>query len=441
MTNLEPLPELRKTACQVVCSDLRCIVMTRQQSGSQRSRIILTWVTTCLMAGCSSDGLPPAPGGGSGTGGSAAGAGGTVGGAAGSAMAGAAQGGTVSGGAGAGAGADAGGSAGMGGAGSGAGGTSTACHEASASGSLTTRLPCLLSETGLYAADMTTLGAGVHRFKPNFQLWSDASDKQRWVALPAGMKIDTSDMDYWSYPAGTKLWKEFARDGVRVETRLIQKQASGTWYAVAYHWRADQKEADAVPNGVMNASGTPHDIPNSDDCLTCHGQVPDKALGFSAIQLAHPKADANDALEWTLDSMVQEGLLTHPPAQALNVPGTALDRDFFGYLHSNCGHCHNPKGSANIQTGLDLWLKAADLAGPVNQFSVYQGIVDKPSVWLDSEHPDASKRIAPKSLADSAMYQRFIERGQTWSMPPLATEVVDAAAKKLFEDWIAAAPE
>lgn len=317
-----------------------------------------------------------------------------------------------------------------------AGASPTTCHEAGPSGGLTTRLPCLLSETGLYRADVSTLAEGVHAYSPRYQLWSDGAEKKRWISLPVGTQIDTADMDYWSFPAGTKLWKEFTRDGVRVETRLLQKQSSGAWYAVAYQWRADQKEADAVPNGVRNASGTPHDVPNGDDCLTCHSQMPDKALGFSALQLSHAAEAAGGALEWTLDTLIRDDLLTAPPAQSFTVPGAALDQDFFGYLHANCGHCHNPKGTANQQTGLDLWLKVADLAGPITASSVYQGIFDRDIVWLDAEHPNAPKRIAPGSLPDSAMYQRFVEKGHTWSMPPLGTEVVDPAAKKLFEDWI-----
>lgn len=332
--------------------------------------------------------------------------------------------------------------AGSAGAAGGTGGAAAAldCQKPSAEGSLTTRLPCLLSATGLYTPDMVTLEPGVHPYAPSFELWSDSATKQRWILLPAGSKIDTSDMDYWSFPVGTKLWKEFTRDGVRVETRLIEKQASGSWYTVAYQWRADQSEADAVPNGVMNASGTGHDIPNNDQCLTCHSQTPDKALGFSAIQLSHDKQlQSANPLEWTLGTLMADGLLSAPPAAVLSVPGTELDRKFFGYLHANCGHCHNPKGTANSQTGLDMWLKVADLEGAVSQLSVYQGLVGTDIAWLGGDHPAAPKRVAPGSLTDSAVYQRFIKKAEVWSMPPLGTEVVDPDGKKLMEDWIAAA--
>ena len=336
-----------------------------------------------------------------------------------------------------------GGSGGSGGSatdgGSAGGVTAGDCHQESPTGPLSTRLPCTLSQTGLFAADMVTLAQGVHPYTPRYELWSDGAVKKRWIALPPSSKIDTSDMDYWSFPVGTKLWKEFTRDGVRVETRLIEKQASGSWYTVAYQWRLDQKEADAVPNGVVNASGTSHDIPNSDQCLTCHSQIPDKALGFSAIQLAHEAVQPADALEWNLAKLGADGVLTQPPPAALAIPGTDLDQRFFGYLHANCGHCHNPKGTANSQTGLDMWLKVADLAGPLTDVSVYKAILNTDIAWLDGEHPDAPKRVAPGSLPNSAVYQRFIKKAEVWSMPPLGTEVVDPTAQKLMEDWIAAA--
>ncbi len=328
-----------------------------------------------------------------------------------------------------------GGISGSGGAASG-GSASEACHEPSDAGPLTTRLPCLLSETGLYGADMETLGEGVHPYEPRFKLWTDGAEKKRWVSLPPDTQIDTSDMDFWQFPAGTKLWKEFSRDGVRVETRLIEKRSTGAWFTVAYQWREDQSEADAVPNGVIDASGTNHDIPSAEDCLTCHSQQPDKALGFSAIQLSHEPIDSTDPLEWTLDDLMAEGLLTAPPAAAFSVPGTATEQAFFGYLHANCGHCHNPKGTANAQTGLDMWLKVADLEGPVNEFSVYESLYDVDIAWLDGELPDADKRVVPGSFADSAIYQRFVSKGETWSMPPLGTEEVDPTGQQLFESWI-----
>jgi hypothetical protein len=412
--------------------------MHRQENAARsRATISSAWsiVTLVAITACSSD-VVPGPGRAGSGGGSDAG---------GAALAGSGMGGAAFAGGGAGTSA-AGASTGSGGSGASSGGSGGAtgasgadCQQDGNMGPLSTRLPCALSQTGLYAADMVTLAEGVHPYAPRFELWSDGALKKRWIALPPSSKIDTSDMDYWTFPVGTKLWKEFARDGVRVETRLIEKQASGSWYTVAYQWRSDQKEANAVPNGVVDASGTTHDIPDSDQCLTCHSQIPDKVLGFSAIQLSHDARQPADPREWNLDTLIADGLLTQPPPASLDVPGTDLDQRFFGYLHANCGHCHNPKGTANLQTGLDMWFKVADATGPVTAASVYKAILDTDIAWLDGEHPDAPKRVAPGSLPNSAIYQRFIKKGEAWSMPPLGTEIVDPTAKKLMEDWIATA--
>src|SRR5258708_21271302 len=125
--------------------------------------------------------------------------------------------------------------------------------------------PSLLSQTGLYAdVAKETLANGVFAFQPQYTLVSDSATKRRWVYLPPGKKIDTSDMEFWQYPKGFKLWKEFTRDGVRVETRLLEKLGDGLndWFMVAFKWRADKSDAHATPKGEMNASGTQHDIPS-----------------------------------------------------------------------------------------------------------------------------------------------------------------------------------
>src|SRR5262245_14990157 len=88
--------------------------------------------------------------------------------------------------------------------------------------------PARLSETGLFADITREIWApGVMAYAPRFQLWSDGADKRRWLWLPPDTRIDTSNMDSWAFPVGTKFWKEFTRDGVRVETRLIEKLGPG----------------------------------------------------------------------------------------------------------------------------------------------------------------------------------------------------------------------
>src|SRR5690606_25435071 len=127
----------------------------------------------------------------------------------------------------------------------------------------------LLSETGLYAdVAQKQLAPWVQPFSPRFALWSDTADKERWVYLPECALIDSSDMDDWSFPVGTRLWKSFARDGILIETRLVQRTGTGPhdWLMVAYAWRDDGSDADQVPLGLINAKGTAHDVPDEAGC-------------------------------------------------------------------------------------------------------------------------------------------------------------------------------
>jgi hypothetical protein len=291
--------------------------------------------------------------------------------------------------------------------------------------------PALLSDAGLYEADMVTLAPGVRPFTPGHQLWSDDATKHRWIYLPEDTQIDTSKMDYWQYPPGTRLYKEFSQDGVRIETRLLHRQDNGAWWRVAYQWREDQTEADAVPDGVMNAAGTDHDIPSSEDCGTCHLRMPDKVLGFSAVQLAHESADAD---EWTLDRLVAEGRLTDAPP-AIQIPGDATEQAALGYLHANCGHCHNPKSSVSSRVAIGLWLETG-LLGSVAETRTYTSTVGKTIDLAEGAAPGATLIVDPGSPDTSALFVRVSSRGEEYAMPPLGTEVVDPDGVQAIEDWI-----
>src|SRR4051794_27886545 len=129
---------------------------------------------------------------------------------------------------------------------------------------LTQALPARLSETGLFDdLERERLATRVVPYTPEFALWSDGADKRRWLLVPDGERVDTADLDTWRFPRGTKLWKEFSRDGVHLETRLLQKTGNGDgdWAAAAYLWREDQSDADLTPYGAVNALGTTHDVP------------------------------------------------------------------------------------------------------------------------------------------------------------------------------------
>ncbi len=323
------------------------------------------------------------------------------------------------------------GAAGSGGAAgnAGSGGSAGASGAAGSAGSGGRQAPEKLSETGLYSDIASeTLAPGVEPYQPAFQLWSDGADKRRWLLLPAGTEIDTSDMDFWVYPVGTKVWKEFSRDGTRVETRLLEKVAEpNQWLMMAYHWSDDQSDATAVPDGVSDASGTDHDIPSQADCQQCHEKMKDRLLSVSAIQLSH------DGPGVTLDSLAQAGRLSQSPAGELTLPGHATDRAALGYLHANCGVCHNPTSFVQATVDMNLWLSTSAL-GAVTDTPTYQTTVNKP---LSASNPTAgTARIVPGDPEASDVHLRMNERGTLTQMPPLASELVDPTGLGAIEAWI-----
>jgi hypothetical protein len=105
-------------------------------------------------------------------------------------------------------------------------------------------------------------------------------------------------MDHWSFPIGTRLWKQFTRDDVRVETRMLWRFGAGVgdWVMATYQWPLpvgneppDPELATLVSTGVMNANGTLHDIPATGACTNCHGKLSERVLGFKRDP-AQPRA-------------------------------------------------------------------------------------------------------------------------------------------------------
>jgi hypothetical protein len=290
--------------------------------------------------------------------------------------------------------------------------------------------PMKLSETGLFE-DMATeaLAVGVMPYEPRYTLWSDGSTKRRWLYLPEGTQIDTSHMDAWQFPVGTRLWKEFSVDGVRVETRLLFKRTEGTrgWLMIAFGWNAEQTEAYALPDGQDDALGTGHDIPGKDACRDCHANVPDIGLGVSAMQLAYEGQGV------TLAKLGEDGWLSTPPSLTVfDPPGDADTQAALGYLHANCGTCHNPDSSVFDRNELALQLSVDALAS-VQETPAYQTTVDISVAELTGS---ARLRVVSGDPEASAVYERMSTRGSEEAMPPLASKLVDPTGLELVAAWI-----
>jgi hypothetical protein len=293
----------------------------------------------------------------------------------------------------------------------------------------------LLSETGLYQDFAArTLGPGTLAFSPSNVLWADAAEKDRWIRLPPGTQIDTSNMDHWVFPIGTKVWKDFLVGGVVVETRLVERYGTGAddYWMGSFVWRSDGSDADFVMAGQKDIGGTTHDAPAQKDCRYCHAGEPGRVLGFSALQLSRE----GDGV--TLDWLRQQGLLSPPPPAGApyHPPGDAATAETLGYLHANCGHCHNPNGTSWPDTQMVLRLSVAETTAEGSE--LYRSAIgQKLNYW---RHTGYSQRVVAGDPDASAMMYRVQSRIMGDGMPPLATEVVDPRGVALIRAWIASLP-
>jgi hypothetical protein len=305
--------------------------------------------------------------------------------------------------------------------------------------------PTLLSQTGLCAdVACTKISPDVFAYAPRWALWADAASKNRWIYLPPGTQIDSTNMDTWSFPQGTKLWKEFTSGGTRVETRMFWKQGTDDttgWYQVAYVWNAAQDTATATPLGEMNANGTQHDVPSQSDCRKCHYREDGRILGFAALQLDVPAIQPpSGPTVVDLDYLVTNNLLTKPPTKPASGPyfplwpdTNALDTAALGYLHANCGHCHNPTSDVINTCPHSFKLELAQLTS-VHATDTYTTTINiPPSITLTG----ATYTVTPGNPDTSALYMRFTNPDPAWRMPPLATEVIDPTGQQILHDWIA----
>jgi hypothetical protein len=301
-------------------------------------------------------------------------------------------------------------------------------------------LPQHLRCTGLYADPAnSTLGKGVQPYTPGIVLWSDGAEKRRWIYLPEGGKIDASSSSDWTFPIGTKLFKEFSIGTRRVETRFFQKDRDDHWMRTTFVWDAAGSDAVRSPGGdIALGDGSTYHVPTAKECDQCHEGRKDRILGFEAIGLGVAGAEG-----LTLEKLVTAGLIEPAPSNShlqIADDGTGKSAEIIGWIHMNCGvSCHNdtPASSAH-STNLRLRLSPDDLVGPPSD---YPAISNTINVDATTTRWSGRKRVVPGSPGESLLYTLMASRmGKNDQMPPIATRIVDPQHVDALRAWIEALP-
>lgn len=310
--------------------------------------------------------------------------------------------------------------------------------------------------TGLYSDFVAkTIALENKPYTPGVQFWSDGAVKSRFLYLPPGATIDISSFDEWKFPNGTKVWKEFVVGGKRIETRLFAK-AKNTWARTTYRWNDAETDAVRKDGGekvMIPGQAAIYEIPNSGQCDYCHMGRTDQLLGVEAVSLGLATAQGV-----TLASLTTDGRFSAaPPTTSITIPEdtTMKAAPALGWLHANCGGCHNgnPDAAANILSPpLYFLMKASQLAPDAGTALVTDLDTWKTAVNINSTRTDIDagvpyKRIAKgdpaHSLASILSGRRATgteEPNAIIQMPPLVTRQVDTTGHALLDAWIMALP-
>ncbi|MFB6264046.1 MAG: SO2930 family diheme c-type cytochrome, partial [Bradymonadaceae bacterium] len=293
---------------------------------------------------------------------------------------------------------------------------------------------------------------GVYPYGVRSKLYSDESDKFRFIVPPEGETIDYDDRQMWSFPDGTIIVKTFyfphdARnpsEGRRLlETRLMMKE-EGKWKPRVYLWNEKETKAERWRIGTdrevtwTNEEGkevtTNYRVPSENKCKSCHqrGNVIE-LLGPRTRQLNRPFEYASGKQN-QIRRFAEAGLLDDEPGSVDDLPKLAdpkneelpIEARARAYLEGNCAHCHDPKGGAS-NSGLFLGIEQED----PNKLGVCKRTVAAGAGTGGHEFD-----IVPGHPEKSIMIFRMKSSDPEIKMPELPLRTVDTFGVKVVSEWI-----
>lgn len=293
--------------------------------------------------------------------------------------------------------------------------------------------PERLSQTGCVDARAPTKPAsGLVPFDVNVELWSDGSEKERYLAIPDGTTLSVDAIGDVQLPRGGVLMKTFKLAGKPIETRLLVHHDDDIWQGYTYEWLDDQSDALLLPSSKQKMIGD-HAwyFPSRADCLRCHTEAAGRSLGLELRQLDRDVVyAATNRVANQIATLEHLGLfassatpLPQPAALPSLESAAPLDARARAYLHVNCAGCHRPNGGA--ASAMDLRYERTLAETNACNATPAQGDFHVTGATLLT--PGASERslisLRPKALGSGRM-------------PPLGTARVDQQGLALVDAWI-----
>jgi len=304
-------------------------------------------------------------------------------------------------------------------------------------------MPKSIKDTGIFPSlpDFSKHSARMLEYVPDPPLYSDGMEKQRFLLLPKGQKINNTNRKVWMFPTGTVFIKTFFDDAPGgklrpIETRFIRTGGVFEYEFFVYQWNATATDATLVVSdidGDINADipvnisishmedgkmltingGKPfvHTLPSRQACGNCHeesGMVGQTFIGFDEIRLnsKFPATAAKTQLQQFGDAGIFTTAVPATPT-TIAVADPLLQR-VERFVFANCAHCHNGKTVFNMAP--DVFV-----ANTVGKMTEAQSVMP-PKGWL---------RVVPGNPEMSVVFKQM-ER--TMLPPPV---IVDGMESKL----------
>lgn len=302
--------------------------------------------------------------------------------------------------------------------------------------------PKLLSEYGFFNGGAGQPSLTLISYSLRTPLFSDYAEKQRFIFLPENAAVKTDDEGRLEFPVGTALIKSFGYangDGALkiIETRVLLHRTEG-WVALPYVWRADGSDADLrvggtrvavdfkTPRGVKLAIS--YAVPNKNQCKQCHSEKDDIVpIGLILGNMVFTRPE--DGMR--LSARLQNKRTDFDNWAKWDDPASGnLDSRANAYLRVNCGHCHNPKGSAS-NSGLFYDGKTHERAN--------SGIFKRP-VAAGRGSGNLDFVISPTNPEQSILIYRMKSLDPGIAMPELGRNTVHDEGIELLANWIKAMP-
>lgn len=285
-------------------------------------------------------------------------------------------------------------------------------------------LPETLADTGCVDPDdMTRIAESAIPYDVAQSFWSDGVDKERYIVLPKGKRVQELRDGDLEVPPGTMLIKNFRHDDKIFETRFYVRHTDGEYSGYSYAWSDDGKRAELVERTRVEKIGDLDWIyPGRGECNRCHTAAAGRSLGFELRQLNIQDPDGGSQLE----RLRRAGVFDDEPDAPEAFP--ALDADASvesrarAYLHVNCSPCHQPLGPA--RGGMDLRFDR-----PLADTGLCE------AAELGDLGTRDGARVAPGAPEESVVVARMSRRDGE-AMPPLASKVADEVGVDLISQWI-----